>query len=306
MSSKFEVIDVHVHTYPTAQIGLQAMSGINHCGFVGLPEESLAVMAKGLISKTAMLNLTPVAEMTAASRAKYPKNMTPEEKEKAEKELATTMTGRIFRRNKWTCDTAKTYPSLIPFISIDPIMDTESMVKAINEGVACGAKGIKLHPGAGYFYPNHRTLWPAYRRAQDLGLPIIAHSGRFFHPENIMFAQPRHFEDVAINFPKLKLGLAHLGNGFLDETRILAQKYPNLFFDCSVVISPREGDPALKLKAEDLVELMRFIGVERVLFGTDFPWYDPNDCVKRVEALPLSLEEKRLIFADNAKRILQL
>lgn len=304
MSSRFEIIDAHVHTYPTEQIGLQAMGGSKRCGFSGLVEESLAVMAQGSISKTATLNLTPVGDMTLAARTKYPKDMPPEEKEKAEKELVETMIGRIFRRNKWTCDIAKTHSSLIPFISIDPIMDAGSMVKAIEEGVASGAKGIKLHPGAGHYFPNERALWPGYKKAQDLGLPLIAHCGLFPNPRNKEFAQPGHFEDVAINFPKLKLGLAHLGNGFWEETRTLAQKYSNLFFDCSVAITPREGHPSLK--TDELVEFMRFIGVQRIIFGSDFPFFDPVDCVRKLEELPLTVEEKRLIFSENAKRILEL
>ena len=304
MTRKFEVIDAHIHTYPSPQIGLQAMGGINHCGFSGIPDDSLSVMAKGPISRSVTLNLSPVGEMVDAARAKYPKDMSQEEKEKSEKELIQTMIGRILRRNKWTCDMAKAHSAFIPFISIDAIMDSESMLKSIDDGVALGARGIKLHPAAGYYYPNNRVLWPAYKKIQDLGLPIISHSGGFVHPRNIVFAQPRHFEDVAINFPKLKLGLAHFGGNFWDETKTLAKKYSNLFFDCSVAISPREGHASLN--TEEIVELIRFIGVERVLFGSDFPWYNPMVSLERLLNLPLSHEEKALILAENAKRILQL
>ena len=58
---------------------------------------------------------------------------------------------------------------------------------------------------------------------------------------------------------------------------------------------------------DELVRLVRDIGVERVMFGSDFPWYDPGEAIKEVRALPgLSDGELSAILGGNAARILDL
>jgi predicted TIM-barrel fold metal-dependent hydrolase len=43
-----------------------------------------------------------------------------------------------------------------------------------------------------------------------------------------------------------------------------------------------------------------------VLFGSDWPWFHPIKDAQRIDGLPLSAEEKRLIFYENAQRVLGL
>jgi hypothetical protein len=184
------------------------------------------------------------------------------------------------------------------------LMKEEILDKVHNHG----ARGIKLHPPAGHFYPNNRSLWPVYETAQELDLPVLSHAGRFDDPMQ-QWAQPMFFEDVASSFPRLRLVLAHLGIGFFDQTRSIARSYPHVNFDCCAIIAATEVEGELSegaLSDGEMVSLIREIGVGRVMYGSDFPFVNPTLGIQRLLKLNLTDREKEAIFAENAKRIYRL
>ena len=60
------------------------------------------------------------------------------------------------------------------------------------------------------------------------------------------------------------------------------------------------------LAEEDAVRIFRKIGVERIMFGSDFPGIAPQPQLEQILRLPLTDEEKRMILAENARRILKI
>ena len=301
--ANYPVIDAHVHTYQTLEMGLQAKQGSNITDYAGTLDELLPLMERAGISKAVMVNMLPVVDMRDAAIAKLPSEVSPAKREEALKEIDVRMLGRIERRNSWTCSSAREHANLVPFITVDPFMDEQVMVAEILEKVnKQGAKGIKLHPSVQRFFPNDRRLWPAYQTASQLGLPVIYHSGRF--DTTIQYAQPKNFTEVLDTFPGLTVVMAHLGMGFFDETISLARTFPNLQFDCCAIISHTEANDGLP--DTDLTDLIKEIGVERVMFGSDFPWYDPIQAMEQLLRLSLTEQEKRLLLAENAIRIYKL
>ncbi len=292
------IIDSHVHTYQTREIGLQAKQGGGSTDYAGTVEELLPALQRAGISQAVMVNMLPLAEMKEAAIAKLPADLSAEDRDRAHAEVDARMLGRLERRNTWTCDVAAENPSLIAFINLDPLQDETTMTAELTDKVENhGAHGIKLHPSSQQFYPGDRRLWPGYGLAQEMGLPVIFHSGTFASAEQ--YAQPKHFVDVLASFPDLTLVMAHIGQGFLDEARSLAADYPNLQFDCSAIVSHTAAD----FTDKDLTALIRDVGVERVMFGSDFPWFDPGDSAERLLRLDFSDEEKCLLLAENAIRI---
>jgi predicted TIM-barrel fold metal-dependent hydrolase len=168
-------------------------------------------------------------------------------------------------------------------------------------------------------------MWPVYEKCQELGLPIVADSGlwpashvlvEYPSPvkssdaaERIDYAEPKNWARVLAAFPRLTVILAHLGSPWWDERVELAQEYPNVYFDTSqgftapglIPYSPHRG-----LAEEDAVRVFRKIGVERILFGTDFPAIPFQPQLEQLLRLPFSEEEKRMILSENAKRILHV
>ncbi len=301
----YPIIDAHVHTYRSREIGRQAMTGTGRTDYGGTVDELLALMDRGGIQKAVMVNMTPVVDMFEAAVAKLPANLSPSQRVEAEDDIRRQMIGRLQRRNEWTCQMAREHPQLIPFIGLDPSMSAEELVAEIERRVDEGACGIKLHPPNQRFYANDRRLWPAYERAEELSLPIIFHSGAFaLGPGPTDHAHPKHFPDVLSAFPHLAVVMAHLAFGDFDACADLARAYPNVFFDCCYVINGTEERQSLS--DEEAAAALRQVGVERVMFGSDYPWFDPLLDSARIQRLPLGEGEKRAVLHDNAQRILGL
>ncbi len=301
--SDYTIIDAHVHTYQNREIGLQAKQGSTITDYGGTIDELLPIMEKAGISKSVMVNMLPLAEMQKAAIDKLPDSLSEWERKDALEEIDIRMIGRLERRNSWTCNAARENPGLIPFINLDPLQDEVSLTDELRDKVDNhGAKGIKLHPGSQWFYPNDARLWSAYRTAQEIGLPVIFHAGQFVSP--VPYSQPKNFVEVLEAFPDMILVMAHIGSGYQHEALEMSRAYPNLQFDCSAIISHTRPDG--ELTEQRLTTLIKEIGVERVMFGSDFPWYDPADSVERLLRLDFSEEEKQLLLAENAVRIYKL
>lgn len=290
----FPIIDAHLHTYPTPEIGLQAMQGRGNSGCSGTVEELLDLMRSGNIEKAVMVNMTPVADMRDAALARG----------QSEEEAQTLVIERLKRRNTWTCEVAQEHPELVPFISLDPSMGEEDAAAEVRRTVDLEARGIKLHPAAQRYYPSDRRLWGAYEEAQARDLPIISHSGAAAGGVESPYARPQQFREVLQAFPDLTLVLAHLGLGCLEESLEMAGRYPNLFFDSSAAVNGTVEPPPFP--DEEAVDLIRRLEIERVLFASDWPWFHPHRDAERVDRLPLSNEEKRLLLRENAIRVLRL
>jgi predicted TIM-barrel fold metal-dependent hydrolase len=281
------------------------MMGSGQTDYGGTVDELLELMARAGIEQAVMVNMTPVVEMFDAAVAKLPADLSPAQRAEAEDDIRRQMIGRLQRRNDWTCEVAREHPPLVAFISLDPSMNEEELIAEIDLRRERGARGIKLHPANQRFYPNDRRLWPAYNRAQELGLPIISHSGTF--PPGAQtgdYAHPRHFPEVLSAFPRLTVVMAHLAFGDFAACADLARAHPNVFFDCCGVINGTEKQPALS--DEEAAAALRQVGTERVMFGSDYPWFDPVLDAARIGRLPLSDPEKRAVLHDNAVRILGL
>ncbi len=293
----YPIIDAHIHTYPTAPIGWQAQQGAGRSGHAGTVEEYLELMGGGRgdgIEGAVMVNMTPVAEMRDALVSRGT----------TEEEASAEAIERLRRRNAWTCQVARQHQQLLAYISLDPSMGEEGALAELRARVKEGARGIKLHPANQRYYPADRRLWPTYEEAQRVGLPVISHSGVHFDLKAPPYARPNNFREVLDHFPKLTLVLAHLGQGFLEDSFEMAGRYPNLFFDCSMVVEGSADPPVIA--DDDAVAILRRIGVNRVLFGSDWPWGHPLRDVDRIRRLPLSDGEKRAILYENAKRVLAL
>jgi predicted TIM-barrel fold metal-dependent hydrolase len=301
----YPIIDAHVHTFPRPEIGWQAQSGAGLSGHAGTIEELVDLMREGNISHAVMVNMTPVFEMREAALNKQPPDLPPHKLLAVEAEITREVLGRMQRRNAWTCTVARENPGLVAFVSIDPSMDEEALAAEVEERAREGAKGIKLHPANQRFFPNDGRLWPAYAKAQELGLAIITHSGSLAllrDPEH--HDHPRHFVDVLRDFPGVNLVFAHMCRGFWDEVAEVMRTFPNAYLDTSAAVSAIAGPFAVP--DAEVIAMIRRVGPDRVLFGSDWPWFHPIKDAEHLDSLPLSAEEKRLIFCENAQRVLGL
>ncbi len=169
-----------------------------------------------------------------------------------------------------------------------------------------GIRGIKLHPPHQLFYPNayrpeeggDGKLQALYAVCQELGLPVIFHTGTSVFPgARDKYAEPLRVEDVVLDFPDLTVVLAHGGRPlWMDQAQYLCRRFPNVYLEVSSVPPPR-----LLTYFPDLVRLS-----SRVLFGSDWPGpgvKDLGENLRQFRALPLPPETVRRILEENPLRV---
>ncbi len=310
------IIDAHMHIYRSRDHGLRNKQGydiweygsrpdVNFSRATGTLEEAAHDMDRAGISRAVVVNLFAARRARQDAIAGLPDELDQGQREQAIKDIDSSMGQRIEEFNVWGCGLARGNPRLVPYISADPwALPGEEGPAHIQRMVGRhGARGIKLHPVVQEFHMSDRRMWPIYQACQELGLPIIAHSG----PARgaVQYGEPRAFAEALGAFPRLTLVLAHMGGGAWQQALEIAQAFPNAYFDCCEIMEWTGGPNAPSDR--QLAQLIKDVGPERVLMGSDFPWYDLDHSVQRVMELPLlAREEKEAILGANAARILGL
>lgn len=176
--------------------------------------------------------------------------------------------------------------------------DSVDAVAEVGRIKALGLCGVKFHSEYQFFRPDEERMFPIYEKISELGLIAVFHGGWDPFGKGEIKATPQSFAHVCETFPKMTVVAAHLGgmNLWDDVLRHIAGKYDDFYMDVGVVARYIEDDILLKI--------IRQQGAEKVLFGSDCPWDDPANEIAMINRLPLSNEEKELIFHKNAERLL--
>ena len=324
----FEIIDAHAHLSRTLEEdrNYYLFTGRPTKYRWGTPERAMEYMDIYGISKAIILTLLPRQYRGPLVEKAKLQGLPEEQRRKEEARLAEQVAPIMREFNEWGCEMGKRFPRLIPFSSISKELGgAKGMVAELELRASQGARGVKFQPGMFCFFPYDEDFFPLYEKCQELGLPIVADSGLwptdhnltvFFSPvatyqeqAYLDYTEPKHWAPVLEAFPRLTVVLAHLGSAWWDERIELAQKYPNVFFDTSQGFSAPDRVPYTPhrgLAEADIVRVFRKIGVERIMFGTDFPALPRQDQIEQLMRVPLTDEEKRMLFSENAKRILKI
>jgi len=191
---------------------------------------------------------------------------------------------------------------LLPVGSVSPLHET-NVRDEIHRVLDLGMRMIKLHPPHQLFSPNaYRGELPQvaeiYRACEERNVPVMFHTGTSIFPKaRNVFADPMPIDDVANDFPKLTIILAHAGRPLYGETAFfLARRHRNVHVDVSG-IPPR----ALLRHFPRLLDLG-----SKALWGTDWPSpgvVSPKKNVADFRALGLPDAFVRGILHENATRI---
>lgn len=205
--------------------------------------------------------------------------------------------------NPWMIRYASADPSrLIPFGSVNPRF-TKDVAAATARVIESGARALKIHPPHQMFRANAYqdslpNLADLYRVAQDAGVPVTIHTGTSVFPgARSRLGDPMDVDDVAVDFPKLTILLAHGGRPlWMEAAFFLVRRHPNVHLEVS-------GIPPSKL-LEYFPRLEEI--AQKTIWGTDWPSPGIRSMRANVDAflaLPLSDATKRAILSDNAARI---
>ena len=194
---------------------------------------------------------------------------------------------------------------LIPFASVDPHKG-KLAVREAREMIEAGVRGFKFHPNTQAFWPNDNAFYPLYEVIAEAGLIALFHSGTTGIGAGmpggggirLKYSNPMFVDDVAVDFPGMKIILAHPSFPWQDEALSVATHKPQVYIDLSGW-SPKYFPPQLVQYANSLLQ-------DKVLFGTDYPLLTPERWLSDFEKLPIKDSVRPKILKDNAARLLGL
>ena len=205
--------------------------------------------------------------------------------------------------NDFVANYCKESPSrLIPCGSIHP-RHTQNVLADTERIVRLGIRMLKIHPPHQLLYPNDyvngvKELEIIYRAAEANGIPVMVHTGTSIFPgARNKYGDPMFVDDVAVDFPKLKILLAHGGRPlWMENAFFLLRRHPNVYLDISGI------PPRNLLKYFPRLEEI----ADKTLFGTDWPGPGVPDMKQNLDefrGLPLGPQVQEQILSRTAETI---
>lgn len=280
-----EAVDMHVH------------AEIDACGHTTLPREYLEASAAYFRGGERTPSLAAIAE-TYRARRMAAVVFTVD---------ARTRLGRLPNSIDDIVSQAVEHRDvLIPFGSVDPRAGVEAISEARRQVNVLGVRGFKFHPSLQGFDPSDPEYMPLWEAVSDLGVPATFHTGQNGIGAGmpggggirLRYSNPMLLDDVAAEFPDLRIIMAHPSVPWQEEANSIAIHKPNVFIDLSGW-SP-------KYFPESLVRYASTLLSRKVLFGTDYPLISPEKWMKAFDGLPVREEARPGIIRDNALALLGL
>lgn len=190
---------------------------------------------------------------------------------------------------------AKAYPGrILPYVTVNPNYSVEEIKSEIDywdkQG---GIIGFKFHPACHLADACHANYYPVFEYCQERALPILSHNwtGASVNGKDTLHG-------LAELFPRVTFIIGHAASGWsvIDVNCETASRHPNVMLDTT----------GSGLFYDAIPEMVRRVGAERIIFGTDNPFIDPRPGLGRMLMARINDDEKRLILGLNAKRIFRL
>ena len=191
---------------------------------------------------------------------------------------------------------------LIPFGGVHPRF-TKDPAGEVDRLIDLGIRCLKIHPSHQLFPANAYTqglvaLGRIYARCEERGLPVMIHTGTSIFPgARSKWGNPLELDDVAIDFPDLRVVMAHGGRPFwMSQAFFVLRRHKNVYLEVS-------GIPPGKLleyfpRLEELAD--------KTLWGTDWPSPGVRDLkvnLDQFRALPLDPTTQQRILSDNSQAL---
>lgn len=283
------IIDFHVHTFPEkiASHALEILSSKSHTKYFteGTLESLIKSMSNAEISASV---LQPVATK-------------PEQVSKInDSAISINNTGKIFS-----------------FGAIHPDCNNKFIREEFARLSSSGVKGVKIHPVYQGVNIDDERFINILKFAGEFNLFVMIHSGfDIGFPDDDKALPERIAKSLDSAGNNCRVILAHMGGWrcWEDSIKFFADN-ENIYIDTAFSLGEfipnndkfyTSQDQCKMLNSQEFTRIIKIFGANRVLFGTDSPWSSQIQCVKDFDSLDLNESEKKLIFHDNAAKILRL
>jgi hypothetical protein len=176
----------------------------------------------------------------------------------------------LYVPNEYVAEYARQHPEkVIGFACVDPAVD--NVQETLGRAVELGLRGVKLGPIYQNIHPTDPRMLEVYAFAERHRLPVMFHQGTTFpRKAPLKYALPLLLEDVALEFPALKMVVAHMGHPWIEDTIVMIRKQPNMYADISALhYRPWQFYNAL-------ISAKEYGVLDKLLFGSDFPFTTPE------------------------------
>ena len=261
------IIDFHTHLFPDS-----------------LAERAIASLIKGSNGI-----FTPVANGTKASLIK---RMDEWGIDKSVIMPVLTKPSQTKTTNEWAAEISD--GRIVAFGGVHP--HTDDYKRDVDFVASLGLKGVKFHAEYQDFVVDSPEMLKIYDYVLSKGLMIMHHAGfdaAFPAPYK---SSPKQFANIARAMRGGVIIAAHLGGQRMWDTVEEDLAGENIYIDTSMGFEYYDDDTFLRI--------VRAHGADKVLFGSDSPWTNAKNEIARINALPLTENEKKAILGENARRLL--
>jgi uncharacterized protein len=179
------------------------------------------------------------------------------------------------------------------------------MACQVAEIASLGLRGVSLQPAFIGLDIDDRLLYPTYARAEELGLIVALHTGVTYsrmHP--IRHERPELLDQVACDFPDLKLIACHAGWPWVTEFCAVARRHPTVYLEFGGLAPKYVAKPGTGW--DTLFTMMPNVLKDQVLYGTDWPVMAPQRALAEWRASGLPQDALEALFGGNAIRLFGL
>ena len=219
---------------------------------------------------------------------------------------AETATHRPRLSNEYVAQAVRDFPGrFVGFGSVDPLKG-EQAVAGVDRIKELGLRGVKFHPSIQRFAPDDERYWPVFQRCQELGLVGLFHTGTSGigagmpggQGIRLDYCRPIRLDTVAAEFPDFQIVAAHFGFPWHDEMLAIALHKSNVYVDIS--------GWAPRYIPATVVREMKSRLQDRFLFGSDYPFIQPQRCLDELAQLELPEPVVEKLLVGNGRRLLDL
>lgn len=258
------VCDVHVHIYPE-KISERATQSIGRFYNIAMDAENGSVAQLGR-----SLAGSAITHCVVCSVAVKPQT--------------------VMSINDFIAREVAEHPNFVGFMAMH--QDFDDPEAEIDRAVSLGLRGIKLHPDTQAVNMDDPRLMRVYQIAEARRLPLIIHCGDYRYD----YSHPRRLKRILHEFPDLVVDAAHFGGWSIQDWALEFLENEKCFLDMSS--SMRSLGPRRTR------ELVYAYGTDRILFGSDFPMWEPADEYQAFTSLGFTTNELEDMCWHNAERFL--
>ena len=210
---------------------------------------------------------------------------------------------------------ARSVPGLHAIGIADPTRNDADHLRRVQDALAAKqVRALKAYLGYLHYAPDHAHYRPYYELAERYQLPVIFHTGDTYSPNaKLRFAQPLLADDVAVDHPKVKFVLAHLGNPWLTDAAEVIYKNVNVWADLSGLVvgtaesfTDEERQETLEEARQATRRAFRYAErPNRFLYGSDWPLVPMADYRSFIAAAIPELYHP-MVFEENARTLFRL